>query len=124
MVIRIQFIDHPLNPRSVCSGLEGMAFEMLIVIDIIDGISVNLSLAAAVVIINGECGQGAGIKTAGQQGADRNVGDELALQRILQQFAYFGGCLIHIIGVVVALQFPICILADSIPVINHGMTRA
>ncbi|MNN46673.1 hypothetical protein D3C81_1610630 [compost metagenome] len=53
----MELIDHPLNPGAVCAGLEGVAFEMLVVIDIIDGIGVHLALAGPVVIVHGECSQ-------------------------------------------------------------------
>ncbi|MNO01113.1 hypothetical protein D3C81_2211710 [compost metagenome] len=67
MVICLQLIDHPLNPGAVCAGLEGMAFEMLVVIDIIDGIGIDLALAGTVVIVHSECGQRTGIQTPGEQ---------------------------------------------------------
>ena len=69
----------------------------------------------------GQRGQRAGVQAAGQQRAQRHVGDELAFDDVVEQLAYVpdgGG---HVVGVLLRGQAPVGAVGDAVAGDAHGV---
>lgn len=80
----------------------------------------DTALALGAAHLGGECGQGAGVESAREQGAQRYVGDHLLLHDRFEQLAHRVDGPLQRVGVLGDLQLPVPVLGEARPVDAHG----
>ncbi len=120
----LQVPDEIVDVRRVRGVAHLVGAEVLGVADEVDRERAELALAVGSQGLRGERGDGAGVQATGQQRAQRDVGDQLAFDDVVQQPANGADGGLQVVGVLAGLQPPVAVLGHSVPAHRDDAARA
>ncbi len=98
---------------TVRSGPQLVGAEVLRLAGEVDGERADRAATLGGQALGGERGDDGGVEPAGEQGAQRDVGDELPGNDVVEQFAHVTDGGVQVVGVLVGLQAPVAVFADA-----------
>ncbi len=110
--------------RAVRGGAQVVGLEVLGVAGEVDGEGADGAVAGLLEPLGGEGGDGGGVEAAGEQGAQRDVGDELAGDDVVEQFTHRVDGGVEVVGVLGGLQGPVAVHGELSPAHPHGVAGA
>ena len=106
MMLRAERRDHHLDELIIAGRLEAVFGEVFVVVTVIDRPGMQ-RFAPRGVILGGQHGQNGGIQSARQEAGKRDIGHQLPLCRVADQFVRALDGLLKGVGVLPCFQLPI-----------------
>ncbi|MCY1436911.1 hypothetical protein D9M71_530510 [compost metagenome] len=113
-------VAHEGRIRRAAHGVAGEAAAM---VDEVDGEGADVLLAGGQQLLRGQRGDDRGVEAAGEQAAQRHIGDDLAVDDVLQQIAGMAYGLVQRVGVLARLQLPVVAAAEALAIDAHDLAR-
>ena len=113
-MVRVDVIDQLEGERAVGCSVDRVGLESVPVVDEVHRERGDPTASSGAQPASGECRHHGGVEPAGEQRAQRGVGDELAIDDVLQQRPHGADRRVQVVGVLRRLESPVGPLGETL----------